>query len=181
MKKILCALTFVLLLTGCDWGKKMDNTPTKKVEAFLNKYQTLDGDVLDSLDSVISEETLFNDDQRSQYRDIMKSNYQKMTYEIKDEEVNGDDAKVNVEIEVIDYSKILSDAETYKTEHEDEFLDNDEYSESKYVDYRLGKLKEAKEKVKYTVDLSLTKVNDEWVMDDLSTDNEAKLNGLYSY
>lgn len=181
MKKFLCTLALVLAVTGCDLGKQMDNTPTKKVEAFLNKYQTLDTEVLDSLDTVISEETLFNDDQKTKYRDIIKTNYQKMNYKIKDEEIDGDDAKVTVEVEVIDYSKVLSDAEVYRSEHEDEFKDNNKYSESKFMDYRLNKLKDAKEKVKYTMDLSLTKVNDEWVIDDLSKDNEAKLNGLYNY
>ncbi len=181
MKKIFCAFALVLILTGCDMGKKLDNTPTKKVETFLNKYQTLDDDVLDSLDSVIDSETLFNNDQRDKYRDIIKSNYQKMSYKIKEEEIDGNSATVTVEIEVIDYSKIMSESEGYKTEHPDEFLENDEYSESKYIDYRLDKLKTAKEKVKYTMDLTLTKVNDEWIIDDLSKENEAKLNGVYSY
>lgn len=181
MKKFLCALALVVLLTGCELGKQLDNTPTKKVENFLNKYQTLDDDVLDSLDSVIAEETLFNNDQRDKYRDIVKSNYQKMSYKIKDEEVDGNTARVTVEIEVIDYSKIMSDAEDYREKHKDEFLVNNEYNESKFIDYRLDKLKEAKEKVKYTMDLSLTKVKDEWIIDDLSKENEAKLNGVYNY
>lgn len=181
MKKILCAFTLVLFLTGCNMGKKLDNTPTKRVETFLNKYQTLDDDVLDNLDTVIEGESLFNNNQRDKYRDIIKMNYQKMNYKIKEEEINGDTAKVTVEIEVIDYSKIMSDAETYKTEHPEAFLENNKYSESKYIDYRLDKLKDAKEKVKYTMDLSLTKVDDEWIMDDLSKENEAKLNGVYNY
>lgn len=181
MKKVLCAAILLFSLTGCDMAKNMDNTPTKKVEAFLNKYQRLDTDVLDSLDTVIAEETLFNDEQRDKYREIVKSNYQKMTYKIKEEEVNGDEARVTVEIEVTDYSKIMSDAENYRTEHPDEFLEDDEYSESKYIDYRLDRLKEASEKVKYTMDLTLTKVNNEWIMDDLTKENEAKLNGVYNY
>lgn len=181
MKKILCVLALIVCLTGCDIGKKLDNTPTKKVETFLNKYQTLDSDVLDSLDYVIAEETLFNSKQREKYRDIIKTNYQKMTYKIKEEEIDGDSATVTAEIEVIDYSKIMAEAETYKEENLSEFLDNGEYSEDKFIDYRLDKLKEAKEKVKYTLDLTLTKVDEEWILDDLSKENEAKLNGLYNY
>lgn len=181
MKKILCILALIGCLTGCDIGQKMDNTPIKKVETFLNKYQTLDSDVLDSLDYVIAEETLFNSDKRDQYRDIIKTNYQKMTYKIKEEEIDGDSATVTAEIEVIDYSKIMSEAEIYKEENLNEFLENGEYSEAKFIDYRLDKLKEAKEKVKYTLDLTLTKVDKEWILDDLSKENEAKLNGLYNY
>jgi len=181
MKKICSIFALFFLLTGCAMNMNLDNTPTKKVEAFLNKYQTLDEEVLDSLDRVIAEEELFNSEQRDKYRDIIKSNYQKMSYKIKEEEIDGDEAEVTVEIEVIDYSKIMSESETYRLENPDEVLEDGEYSESKYVDYRLEKLKEAKEKVKYTLDLTLTKVDDEWVMDDLSKENEAKLNGVYSY
>lgn len=181
MKKILISFALLVLLTGCDIGSKLDNTPTKRVETFLNKYQTLDDDVLDSLDSVIAEETLFNNEQRDRYRNIIKTNYQKMSYKIKEEEIDGDNATVTAEIEVIDYSKVMEDAEIYRTQNIDEFMTDDEYDESLFVDYRLDRLEEAKEKVKYTIDLTLTKVNEEWILDDLTKDNEAKLNGVYNY
>ena len=181
MKKILISFALLLCLTGCSIGEKLDNTPTKRVETFLNKYQTLDDDVLDSLDYVLAEETLFNSEQRDKYRDIVKTNYQKMMYKIKEEEIDGDNAIVTVEIEVIDYSKVMSEAENYRIENLEEFMTDDEYDESKFVDYRLEQLKNAKEKVKYTIDLTLTKVDDEWILDNLTKENEAKLNGVYSY
>lgn len=181
MKKILACFALLILLTGCDMGEKLDNTPTKKVEGFLNKYQTLDEDVLDSLDFVVAEENSFNTEQRDKYRDIIKTNYQKMSYKIKEEEIDGDTAIVTAQIEVIDYSKVLSEAESYRMENESEFMTDDEYDESKFIDYSLDRLKEAKEKVKYTIDLTLTKVDDTWILDDLTKENEAKLNGVYNY
>ena len=181
MKKILISFALLILLTGCDVGNKLDNTPTKKVENFLNKYQTLDDDVLDSLDLVVAEEDLFNTEQRDKYREIMKTNYQKMSYKIKEEEVDGVDAIVTVEIEVIDYSKVMSEAENYRLENEKEFMIDGVYDESRFVDYRLDRLKEAKEKVKYTLDLTLTKIDEDWILDDLTKENEAKLNGVYNY
>lgn len=181
MKKIVISLALIFCLAGCDAGKKLDNTPIKRVETFLNKYQTLDDDVLDSLDMVIAEETLFNSEQRDKYRDIIKTNYQKMSYKIKDEEINGDNAIVTAEIEVIDYSKILSEAESYRSSNYSEFLTNGEYDESKFVDYRLKLLEKANEKVKYTIDLTLTNVDNQWLLDDLTKDVEAKINGVYNY
>lgn len=181
MKKVLACFALLILLTGCDIGGKLDNTPTKKVEGFLNKYQTLDEDVLDSLDFVVAEENSFNTEQRDKYRDIIKTNYQKMSYKIKEEEIDGDTAVVTAQIEVIDYSKVLSEAESYRMENESEFMTDDEYDESKFIDYSLDRLKEAKEKVKYTIDLTLTKVDDTWILDDLTKENEAKLNGVYNY
>jgi len=181
MKKILISFALLLLLTGCDIGTKLDNTPTKRVETFLNKYQTLDDDVLDSLDMVIAEEALFSGEQRDRYRDIIKTNYQKMMYKIKEEEIDGDSAVVTAEIEVIDYSKVMEDAENYRAQNIHEFMTNNEYDESLFIDYRLDRLEEAKERVKYTIDLTLTKVDEEWILDDLTRDAEAKLNGVYNY
>ena len=54
------SFALLILLTGCDIGEKLDNTPTKRVETFLNKYQTLDDDVLD--DSGDSDNDNFDED-----------------------------------------------------------------------------------------------------------------------
>ena len=110
MKKIFITLIAILLLTGCN---TLDNTPTKQVEVFLNKYQTLDKEVLNDLDSAVAEEMNFNTEQRSKYKNLMKKHYQNMTYEIKDAEENGDEATVTVEIEVTDYSKTIASTNLY--------------------------------------------------------------------
>ena len=62
MKKLILVVFSLLLITcGCD---SMMNTPTKRVEEFLNKYQRLDSDVLTQLDEVIKNATYtFNDTQ----------------------------------------------------------------------------------------------------------------------
>ena len=113
----------------------------------------------------------------------MKKHYQDLKYEIKDEVIDGDNAAVSVEIEVNDYSKILQDAENYRQEHEEEFQDeNGEYDESKFIAYRLNAMKEANEKVKYTLDFTLTKDADgKWVLDNLTTADEQKINGTYTH
>ena len=96
--------------------------------------------VMDDLDKVVDEEERFNTKQRESYRELMKKHYQSIQYDIKDEKINGDQAEVRVEVEVIDYSKILQDADNYLEDHRDEFLDKDgEYSETKYMNYRLEK------------------------------------------
>lgn len=118
MKKILVAILGVLLFTGCT---DMMNTPTKRVEEFLGKYQTMDSEVLKQLDEVIEKEETMTKDQRKEYRDLIKKQYQNLSYKIKDETVNGDEATVEVEIEVFDYQKAISDAEKYLDEHKDEF------------------------------------------------------------
>lgn len=182
MKKIIYFLTGLLLigLVGCG---DMENTPTKQVEAFLSQYQTLDSKVLEDLDTVIADQGSLTDEQSDEYREFMKKHYQDLKYEIKDEVIDGDNATVSVEIEVNDYSKILQDAENYRQEHEEEFQDeNGEYDESKFIAYRLNAMKEANEKVKYTLDFTLTKDADgKWVLDNLTTADEQKINGTYTH
>ena len=181
MKKVLSIVGLALILTGCSLGN-MDNTPTKKVEEYLNNYQTLDSNVLSKLDSIVDQEELFDNDQKTTYRDILKKHYQDLVYKIKEETVNGDKATVEVEIEVNDYTKALKEAENYKTTNESEFLDdNDMFDESKFNDYKLGLLKSNKERVKYTIYFSLTKTDGEWVLDDLTQTEQEKILGIYEY
>ena len=183
MKKLLCLLAAFGFLTGCGCENGiMLNTPTKKVEMFLANYQTLDADVLEQLDDVIDREDAFNDTQKDTYRDIMKKHYQNLTYEIKEEIIDGDTATVTTEIEVTDYSKIMTEADTYKTEHADEFTDdNGDYDESLFIDYRLERLKEETDTLKYTIDFTLKKVDDEWKLDTLTEEQENKLHVFYNY
>ncbi len=181
MKKVLGILGFALVLTGCSIGN-MDNTPTKKVETYLNNYQTLDSNVLSELDTLVAQAEAFDEDQKTTYRDVMKKHYQDLTYTIKEETVNGDKATVEAEIEVNDYTKALKEAETYRTTNEAEFLDEEGmFDESMFNDYKLGLLEDNKERVKYTIYFSLTKSGDEWVLDDLTETEQEKILGIYEY
>ena len=181
MKKILGLLGIVLLMAGCDLSA-MTNTPTKQVEIFLNKYQTLDNGVLSDLDNVIADEDYLTEEQRDKYRDIMKKHYQNLTYNIKDEVIDGDIATVTVEIEVTDYSKIMTDANTYLEQNPSEFNDvSGAYDAVKFVDYRLDKLEDVKGTVKYTLDLTLNKIDDKWQLNPLNPTDQDKINGMYTY
>lgn len=183
MKRILSIIGIVLVLTGCSLGMEdLDNTPTKQVEAYLNSYQKLDDNVLNDLDNILDDEITFNNDQRDRYREIVKKGYQELTYEIKDEKVNGNTAEVEVEIEVIDYSNIITESEDYLNQNPNEFNDEEgNYDVSLFTDYRLDLLEKNKEKVEYTITFNLTKENDKWTIDQLSEDDINKINGTYNH
>ena len=181
MKKILSTLSILLIMTGCSLTD-MDNTPTKQVETYLNNYQTLDSNVLTELDSIVNDEELFDEDQKTTYRDILKKHYQDLTYMVKEETVNGDRATVEVEIEVTDYTKALKEAEAYKTTNESDLLDdNGVFDDVKFNTYKLDLLKSSKDRVKYTIYFSLTKTNDKWILDQLTNTEQEKLLGIYEY
>ena len=176
MKKLVLLLS--LFLIGCS---DLSNTPTKKAEEFLKKYQTLDSSVISDLNNVVNESDL-NETQRSMYIDIMKKHYQNLSYEIKDETIDGDEAVVTVEIAVTDFKKVLDEANNYMNNNKEEFNDeNGEYSVVKFNDYKLSKLKEAKDKIRYTIEIKLTKINEDWTVDKLDSKTYDKINGVYNY
>lgn len=176
MKKLIYIL-FLFLLVGCN---DLSNTPTKKVEEFLKKYQSLDSSVISDLNNAINETDL-NEEQKKLYVDIMKKHYQNLSYEIKDETMDGDEAVVTVEIAVTDFKRVLDDANNYMNDNKEQFYENGEYSVSKFNDYKLEKLKEAREKVRYTIEIKLTRINDKWSVDKLDSETYDKINGVYDY
>ena len=112
----------------------------------------------------------------------MKKHYKNLTYDIKDEVVNGDTAVVTVEIEVYDYSKKKASVDEYVKNHPDEFLDDDnKFSDEKFISYRLSEFENVKDKVKYTLELNLTKIDDKWELNDISSIDEDKILGIYEY
>ena len=181
MKKIITyvsCIVAIILLSGCT----MDNTPTKKVENFLNNYRTLNETVVGQMNDIVNEDTLMNDEQRTTYKNILKKQYQDLTYKVKDEQIDGDNATVTAEIEVYDFYKVTEESDTYYETNPDEFKDDaGNLVESKYIDYRLNKLTDASEKVKYTIDFTLRKVDDVWVMDEIDDTTRQKIHGLYAY
>ena len=70
MKKLVLAIAILFLFTGCN---DMMNTPTKKVEDFLGKYQSMDSDVLTQLDDIIESDRDLKDAQKKDYKSLMWS------------------------------------------------------------------------------------------------------------
>lgn len=181
MKKLITFLLVFCLLTGCSMTNDLMNTPTKKVETLLNNYITLDEEVLKDLDNILLKETIMTTEQKDRYREILKKQYQNLSYEIKDETIDGNNATVEVLIEVYDYRKVIEDANAYFNSNNQEFItDENQTDTKKYNDYKLEQLEKAKEKISYTLNLTLSKNNDQWILDDLTDTEINKIHGLYA-
>ncbi len=185
MKKIFIAFVIVLLLcTGC---MTTEVTPTRRVEELLGKYQSMDSAVLSQLDSIIDAEQYMSEEQKEQYRSLMEKQYQNLSYKIENEEIDGETATVDVEIEVLDYATSIAKSKEYYREHPEEFKktsssDNTSQSidsDSEYIDYKIKELKNVSDKVKYDMTFYLTKVDGEWKLDDMSDIDRQKIHGLY--
>ena len=168
MKKIILVFAFLLLLVGCS----MSNSPTSKVEDLLTKYQTLDKDIEEDIDSVIDEETLTTT-QKNRYRKIIEKQYRNLSYEIKDERYEGDTATITTQIEVTDYKKEINRISS-------EYMNKDDYTVNEYNDAKLDALEEAKDKVMYTIDFEVKKdKNGNWRLYSLDNQTIKKILGMY--
>ena len=179
MKKILTILS-IIILTGCG-ALDITHIHKKKVEEFLNKYQILDEEILNELDNVIHEKINLNEENKKEYREIIKKQYKDMQYTIKEETIDGDDATVTAQIIVKDFTKIINDSENYKRENMNEFYENNIYNDNLYKKYLLDKLKDAKDRVTYTVEFKVHKQNRKWVLDPITEEIEDKILGIYKY
>ena len=180
MKKIISIFIFLLLLVGCS----LSNSPTSKVEDLLTKYQTLDKDIVNGItiwdipiiylgiNSIIEEEN-FTSIQKDRYKKIIEKQYKNLTYEIKNERIDGETASVTTEIEVIDYKKVVNEVNN-------KYQGNTDYTVQEYNNTKLDYLEKAKDKVTYTIDFEVKKDNDgNWKLASLSNETIKKIQGMY--
>lgn len=163
MKKFsLVSIFIVLLLVGCTLG----NTPTSRVEDLLLDYQMLDNSIDIDYIALIGDDLAL--DLRGDYEEVIRKQYKGLSYEIKDEEIDGDYSLVTVEIEVMDYKRAIGK------------YDRGNYDLVRYQELVLEELENTKEMVTYTIEFELTK-DDEgiWRVNDLSSDINNKLLGIY--
>ena len=176
MRKIFLFLVMLLVLTGCN---DMMNTPTKRVEEYLGKYQILDSTVLTELDNVVDNSD-YSEKYKEEYKELMIKQYQNLSYKIKSEQTNGDNANVIVELEVFDYNNALKETDDYIEEHQNEFVKDDKETSIEKIDhYKINAMKEVIDKANYTINFSLIKDNKKWVLEKITTSDLEKIHGLY--
>ena len=177
MKKILLILLSLFIFTGCDTM----NTPTKRTEEYLSKYVSLDDDVVSDVDLMVETEN-FNDDNSKTYKKVIERQLSDLKYEVVSEEVNGDSATVTVKLTVYDLYKAKANSQTYYDNNQSEFYDNNNVLDNnKYSKYSLDEMYKTTDKVDYTVEFDLQKVDDTWTIQDIDNTTKEKIYGLYNY
>ena len=164
-KKIFILVVITFLLVGCG----MANTPTSIVEDLFMKYQKLDNDIDMGIDSVLDEQNL-TDEHRDRYRKLLENQYKNLSYEIKDEIIDGNNATVNVEINVKDYKQAINDLT----------FDSTVYTKESFDEEKLNRLENVTNNVTYTLDITLTKDDDgKWKLNALTNEQIKKIQGMY--
>lgn len=150
------------LLTGCDLG----NTPTAQVEELLGNYQRYTADVKTTYLELTNGITLDADLQK-RYQKLIEKQYRNLSYEIKDEQIDGDTATVKVEIKVTDYQKSFAKY-------------NLQDNQTEYYLRVVQDLEEQTEKVIYTINFQVVKnEQDQWKVSTLSEEEQQKILGIY--
>ena len=168
MKKIISIFIFLILLVGCS----LSNSPTSKVEELLSKYQRFDSDIESGISNVLDDENLTST-QKERYKKLLENQYRNLSYEIKDERIDGEEATISTEIKVINYKKAINDTYNY-------YQGKNDYTLEEYNDTKLDNLEKEKEKVTYTIDFDVKKDKDgNWKISSLSNETIKKIQGMY--
>lgn len=180
MKKLFLLLIGVMALftlTGCD---SLMNTPTKRVEALLNSYKMEDKKVLEQLDKVLLSETIMDSSLKERYRNLMLRQYRDLTYKIKNETIDGNNATVEVEIMVYDYNSAIKEVEDKVLNDKDYVDDSGNVKTTKFNEEKIKRMEETKNRITYTINFTVAKIDNKWVVDDLTETERMKIHGLYA-
>ncbi len=152
--KYLLIIIPIISLTACH----LANTPTSIVEDYLTKYQKLDKDVEKEINDVV-ENSAVDDSDKERYKKVIEKGYQNLTYKIKDEKIDGNLATVEVQIEVLDYKKIVNNSD---------------------ITTRIDELEKASENINYTINFELSKDDSgNWILNTPSDSDLKKIQGMY--
>lgn len=174
--RILFIVLTVFVMVGCVGNF----TPSERVEEMFNRYIKNDQKIMDELDVYIGKQNL-SSDQKDKYKDIIKNEYATIKYVIKDEKINGDEAVVEVALEVKDLFKASKNAGEYLAVHSSEFYENGVYDKGKFVDYKLEEMRKYGETVNYNVYIDLIKKDGIWTIEQIDNETLEKIHGIYDY
>lgn len=159
-------LIIVILLIGFITGCELNNVPTSKVEKQLSKYQMLDDDIT-IVYTDLSTDVNIKNQYKERYEELIREQYKNLSYEIKEEVIDGEVATVTTQIEVKDYQKVF---DTYNKNN----LAVEEYHEQ-----ILESLEKIKDKVTYTIDFTVIKdEKGNWNLQPLDQVGKQKILGI---
>ena len=167
----------VSVLCACN----MIGTPTMKVQEYLNDFNNLNEDVTKDMESKIMDENLSSDN-KDIYREILKRQYKDLKYEIVEEKIEENTAKVKVKITTYDLYNTTLETENYMIENQESFLNEENiFDEERYMKYKLDEMLKTKNTITHDITFNLTKVNDEWEINNIDRETLEKIHGLYDY
>lgn len=161
-----------LVLVGVFvYTKTSSKSPLDLTLDFMNKYKNASNEVMNEVKYPYSDE--LNDTQFNTYKDLIRSQYKSLTYQIVDEKVSEVDAIIKVDFDVFDYASSYDKATSYLS------LYGQDMSLEKQVNYKLKAMSDTKEKITYSIEFKYYKLDGVWYMLDVTTADLSKLTGTF--
>ena len=166
MKKYILVVTiiFISFITGCSMDMK-----EKAVEMYINEYQKLEKNV----DYIGENSEKITKKQKEEYIELVKKQYQNLSYKITNIEDKDDNAKAYLEVEIYDYESSINNSKKYYKDNPEKFK-----TEESFENYKLKELKKVQDRKKVYITLNLYKTNDKWYVEDLNNEDLLKITDL---
>ena len=177
MKKLIIFLLCLIGTVGCSCSS---DKASDAVEKYLNDYKGLSDNVLSDIDEVIKNEELDNE-QKNEYKEVLKRQYRDLIYAIENELYDGDTADITVKITVYDLYKVEKNASNYLNSNQDEFLTDGVYDSAKYLEYKLKQMKDTNDMISYNIVFRTIKVDGKWQVEQPDEETLEKIHGIYNY
>ena len=147
-----------------------------------NQYKNMEYEIIEEIveeDNAVVEVEITVYDYASAIRnsnDYLNNNPDKFTNEDKATIDTDDNTENNNDTDMINEEN-AEDETTKESDNDSGIIGN--YDEDKFMDYKLSQMENVTDTVKYTIEFTLTKVNDEWQLDELSNSDIEKLHGIF--
>ena len=178
MKKIIIIVCSFLSIFLCSCNIK--STPTKSVEMFLSKYITNDEEIVVELDDYVNDSELTKE-ASIKYKEVYLKQFRDLKYNIKEEKIDGDNAIVVADVTVYDYYKKEEEANKFLEENPDKFKKDGKLDKDLFTDYKLDLFKSTVDRVTYSIDFNLTRIDNSWIINDLNNDQLKKIHGVFEH
>lgn len=179
MKKIIIFVSVLLLTFGCSLN--IEESPKAKVQEFLNKYNNNDAEIMDEMDTYVDSYD-FTDEEKEKYKEVLQKQFKDLKYDINEENIDKNNATVDVKITVYDLYNVQTKANEYLKNHPEKFNGDDEkFDETKFNDYKIEQMAKTNKTIDYNITFHLTKEDNEWQVDQLNDSDLEKIHGIYNY
>lgn len=168
MKKLFLILS-LFILSGC-----YNSTPKREVSIYLDNLKKVDTNTIETISKLIESNNISL--KNNEIKEIYQKYFRKFKYNIKDTIIDGNKSKVIVEIETYDYSKEIENILEYINNYKSSFKTDED--KNKYI---INQIKNNNKKVIYTLEFTLTKITEEWYIDNIDTSTLEKIYGIYKY
>lgn len=167
-------LIAVIAVLACKVLTKINNTPKETLDLILTELKKGDYDKIENYQELIEDSSLLNGEASN--KENQKLLFEKLEWNIKDEQINEDTANVTVEITNKDFKKIISN---YTQKVIKAALSSEDFSEDELINLLIEELKDESNGTATTEQtIKMKKVDGKWNIDDSESAIYALLPGL---